>query len=114
MSELDLSFKTEDLSFEDTPILTEEADPEEEIEDPLKLIQESLEDFPPLSIMVDNKDDLSNDTPPERSSLFKNDPVLPILRPAKKLKKSFRRIAQVSFFCCSLGREKIQQLYFYL
>ena len=34
-----------DLSFEDT----EEADAEEEI-DPLTLIQESLEDFPPLPV----------------------------------------------------------------
>ena len=76
MSELDL-----DLSFEDTP--TEEADAEEEIVDPLTLIQETLEDLPPLPIMVDmvnEEDDISNDTlpQPERSSLFKNDPMLPI------------------------------------
>ena len=41
-----------DLSFEDT----EEADAEEEI-DPLTLIQESLEDFPPLP--VDNEEVLN-------------------------------------------------------
>ena len=60
MSELDL-----DLSFEDTP--TEEADAEEEIVDPLTLIQETLEDLPPLPIMVDmvnEEDDISNDTLP--------------------------------------------------
>ena len=57
MSELDLG-----LSYEDTPILTEEADAEEEIVDPLRLIQESLEDYPPLPIMVDNEEDgISND-----------------------------------------------------
>ena len=56
MSELDL-----DLSFEDTP--TEEADAVEEIVDPLTLTQETLEDFPPLPIMVDmvnEEDDISN------------------------------------------------------
>ena len=63
MSELGL-----DLSFEDTP--TEEADNEEEIAweivDPLTLIQETLEDFPPLPIMVDmvNEED-GNDTLPQ-------------------------------------------------
>ena len=63
MSELGL-----DLSFEDTP--TEEADNEEEITweivDPLTLIQETLEDFPPLPIMVDmvNEED-GNDTLPQ-------------------------------------------------